>query len=67
MAKKPGKPELMTPGQVAEFFGVGIKTVWRWGQSGKLRSIKTPGGHHRYLTEDVRRFAPTITEDKPEP
>lgn len=48
--------ELLTPGEVAAFFRVDRKTVSRWGKAGKLKSIRTPGGHRRYSDEQVRHF-----------
>jgi predicted site-specific integrase-resolvase len=31
-------------------------TVTRWGKAGKLTSLRTPGGHRRYLEFEVRRL-----------
>jgi excisionase family DNA binding protein len=39
---------LLTPRQVAARFAVDPKTVTRWAKTGKLPSIRTPGGHRRY-------------------
>ncbi|MBU6279772.1 MAG: helix-turn-helix domain-containing protein [Actinomycetales bacterium] len=44
---------LLTPGEVAALFRVDPKTVTRWAISGKLPSVKTPGGHRRYRQTDV--------------
>jgi excisionase family DNA binding protein len=44
---------LMTPAEVAALFGVGPKTVQRWAKTGRLSSIKTPGGHRRYRAAEV--------------
>ena len=61
-------PELLTPREVASAFAVDPKTVTRWANDGKLRSIRTPGGHRRFLADDVHRFlaatcSPTPVED----
>ena len=56
-ADLPAAPEsdvLLTPGEVARLFRVDPKTVTRWGQAGRLSSIKTPGGHRRYRQSEVR-------------
>lgn len=45
---------LLTPGEVAQIFRVDPKTVTRWANAGKLRYIRTPGGHHRYLESAVQ-------------
>lgn len=50
----PREPEkLVTPGEVAALFRVDPKTVSRWAAAGKLRSIKTLGGHRRFRESDV--------------
>ncbi len=38
---------LLTPREVATEIGVSYATVKQWILTGKLKSIKTPGGHHR--------------------
>lgn len=47
-------PRVLTPGEVAKLLRVDAKTVARWAASGKLRSVKTPGGHRRFALDDVR-------------
>ncbi len=49
---RPSNP-LLTPAEVAAAFRVDPKTVTRWAQAGKLSSIRTLGGHRRYLEADV--------------
>ncbi|WP_432112759.1 MerR family DNA-binding transcriptional regulator [Streptomyces sp. S1] len=44
---------LLHPEEVARVFGVSIRTVARWSDIGKLRSIRTAGGHRRYRQSDV--------------
>ncbi len=44
---------LMTPGEVATMFRVDPKTVSRWAESGRIRSIRTPGGHRRFPESEV--------------
>jgi excisionase family DNA binding protein len=45
---------LLTPGEVAAIFRCDPKTVTRWAVAGKIRSIKTPGGHRRFRESEVR-------------
>jgi excisionase family DNA binding protein len=45
--------QLLTPGEVAAIFRVDSKTVNRWAASGRIRCIKTPGGHRRFERTDV--------------
>lgn len=44
---------LLTPVEVARLFRVDRKTVTRWGADGRLSSIRTPGGHHRFRESEV--------------
>jgi excisionase family DNA binding protein len=52
---QPDSP-LLTPAEVAALFRVDPKTVTRWAQQGKLRSIRTLGGHRRYREAEVQEF-----------
>jgi excisionase family DNA binding protein len=45
---------LMRPGEVAALFGVTSKTVARWGRLGILAPVRTPGGHMRFRSQEVR-------------
>lgn len=47
---------LLTPAEVAALFRVDPKTVTRWAQQGKIRSIRTLGGHRRYSEAEVQAF-----------
>ena len=51
---------LLTPAEVAALFRVDPKTVTRWANSGKLTSIRTLGGHRRYLESEVRSLLESI-------
>jgi excisionase family DNA binding protein len=53
MPEHPAGEELLTPASVAALLFVDRKTVSRWATSGKLDSIRTPGGHRRFLRSDV--------------
>jgi excisionase family DNA binding protein len=48
------RDRLMTPGEVASLFRVDPKTVSRWAISGRIPSVRTPGGHRRFRETDVR-------------
>ena len=49
--------DLLTVAEVAAAFRVDAKTVNRWVNAGKLRSIRTPGGAgpgwHRFFRTDI--------------
>ena len=55
---------LLTPAEVAVLFGVNPKTVTRWARTGKLRAIRTLGGHRRYDASEVRRVLKGGTEER---
>jgi excisionase family DNA binding protein len=48
------RDRLLTPGEVATLFRVDPKTVTRWAASGRIGSIRTPGGHRRFRESAVR-------------
>jgi excisionase family DNA binding protein len=47
---------LLTPAEVAALFRVDPKTVTRWAKAGKLTSLRTLGGHRRYIESEVRNL-----------
>jgi excisionase family DNA binding protein len=51
---------LLTPGEVAALFRVDPKTVTRWAKAGKLSSIRTLGGHRRYIEREVLSHLPSM-------
>ena len=50
------KPYL-TPTEVAKLLRVATVTVRMWAQKGMLKAEVTPGGHRRYMLQEVKRFA----------
>lgn len=44
---------LLTRGEVAKVLRVCARTVTSWAYTGKLQSIRTPGGQYRYRQTDV--------------
>ena len=54
------EPEpLLTPAEVANLFRVDPKTVTRWAKSGKISSIRTPGGHRRFRENEIHAILET--------
>ncbi len=51
------EPPFLTPAQVAQRLRVSPVTVRHWALNGKLSFVTTPGGHRRFLLEEVERFA----------
>ena len=52
---------LLTPHQVAALFRVDPKTVTRWAASGRIGSIRTPGGHRRFRESEIRALLAELT------
>jgi excisionase family DNA binding protein len=48
-----GADRLLTTGQVAVMCGVNPRTVNRWASEGRLGSVVTPGGHHRFRETEI--------------
>jgi excisionase family DNA binding protein len=46
---------LLTPGEVAKLFRVDPKTVTRWAAAGRIATVRTIGGHHRFRADVVYR------------
>ncbi len=61
----PNSLPLLKPREAAAMLGISYPTVKQWILSGKLRTVQTPGGHHRieqsvlkpFLKEDTARPA----------
>ncbi len=54
--------ENVKPKDAADLIGVSYPTVKQWIYDGKIRSVKTPGGHHRIPLSEVQRIAGTRSE-----
>lgn len=54
---------VMTTQAVAEKLGVTPRTIQLWSDQGLIPAFKTPGGHRRFRSEDVRALIQRI-EDK---
>ena len=55
---------LLTPREAAAEVGVSYATVKQWILAGKLKSTKTPGGHHRVPQSAL---APLVSSTEPKP
>ena len=45
--------ELLTSTSAAKLAGVGVSSIKRWADEGKIRAVKTPGGHRRFVKTDL--------------
>ena len=51
-------PNLLTPRQAAERLGISYPALKHWILAGRIRTVKTPGGHHRIPVESLDEFMP---------
>jgi excisionase family DNA binding protein len=54
--RKSGQKATLTTRKAAEHCQVSVPTLKRWIQKGDLASFRTPGGHHRIVPEEFKRF-----------
>jgi molybdopterin-binding protein len=52
---------LLTPRQAAEKLGISYSALKHWILSGRIHTVKTPGGHHRIPADALEEFLPTST------
>jgi len=50
------KGELLLPREAASQLRISFPTIKQWIYAGKIRSVRTPGGHHRIPQREVDRF-----------
>ena len=55
MIKKPTQSNevFLTSAQASELLNISVSTLKKYIRQGKIRTLKTPGGHHRFLKEDL--------------
>ncbi len=55
---------LLKPREAARALGISYPTLKVWIYRGKIRTVKTPGGHHRVPAHEIDRFLPRVREKK---
>ncbi len=55
---------LLTPREASRMLGISYPTIKKWILEGKLKSILTPGGHHRISQAALRPF---LAKDRARP
>ncbi len=50
---KQAKSEFLRPKEAGRLLNLSLSTIKKYIYSGKLKSYKTPGGHHRIKKEDL--------------
>jgi molybdopterin-binding protein len=53
---KPSSRGPLTPAEAAKLLGVSYQTVKQWIYRKRIRSVRTPGGHHRIPASEIRRL-----------
>lgn len=48
--------KLYTPREAAQVLGISYPTLKQWIYKGKIRTVKTAGGHHRVPDKEVDKF-----------
>jgi molybdopterin-binding protein len=49
---------LLPPREAARILGISYPTLKQWIYRGKLKTVKTPGGHHRVPETEIDRMIP---------
>ncbi len=60
----PTKNNMLTPREAARLIGISYPTIKQWILSGKLKTVQTPGGHHRIAESTLKPF---LAKDKTKP
>jgi molybdopterin-binding protein len=60
----PNPNQMLTPREAARFIGVSYPTIKQWILTGKLKTVQTPGGHHRIAQSTLKPF---LVKDKAKP
>ena len=61
---KNSKDELLTPSEAAELLSISPTTIRLWARNGRLKSVKTLGGHRRFTRDEVLSLlTPSSTND----
>ncbi|MEO6815783.1 MAG: helix-turn-helix transcriptional regulator [Edaphobacter sp.] len=52
----PTTSNMLTPREAARMLGISYPTIKQWILGGKLKTVQTPGGHHRIAEATLRPF-----------
>jgi molybdopterin-binding protein len=56
--------QLLTPREASRMLGISYPAIKKWILDGKLKTIRTPGGHHRLSAASLRPF---LQKDRTKP
>ena len=54
--------KLLTPREAAAKLGISYPALKHWILAGRIRTVKTPGGHHRVPEESLEEFLPAAAK-----
>lgn len=54
--------KLFSPREAAQVLGISYPTLKQWIYKGKIKTVKTPGGHHRIPESEIDRLLPAVPE-----
>ena len=57
-----GPAALLTPREAAAKLGISYPALKHWILAGRIRTVKTPGGHHRIPMESLEEFIPAVAK-----
>lgn len=55
----------LTVGDASRFLGVSEPSLRKWTDRGDLATFRTPGGHRRYLLDELERFRSGLEQQGP--
>ena len=55
----------LRPAEAAEILGMSLRRLRRLAATGRLVTVRTPGGHRRYRSDDVEAFERWIQRHSP--
>lgn len=58
--------ELLSPREAAQALGISYPAIKQWIYRGKLKTVRTAGGHHRVPVREIERYLPRTVEDEKE-
>ncbi|MGL4648444.1 MAG: MerR family transcriptional regulator [Caldilineaceae bacterium] len=67
LAASPDGARWLSLKQASDFLGIHYTTLRSWADHGQLRVFRTPGGHRRFSTDDLRRFLDERTGQSNQP
>lgn len=56
--------KLFSPREAAQVLGISYPTIKQWIYKGKIRTVKTPGGHHRVPEQQIDKFLYRASESR---